>query len=153
MKAANNLPTSFVVVVLGSIWVGPQFIKEDTVLEVERAVRNDWIGSKLARDATDEEVAAYRADQDDGFDDSLETDRRELIAEIKAAVSQQRALEAELEALQDRKNELAGDLQALESDVAELGKQKDTLTGEIAELEKAKAAAEKPVTAAKATAK
>jgi hypothetical protein len=24
-------------------------------------VRNDWIGSKLARDATDEEVEAYRA--------------------------------------------------------------------------------------------
>lgn len=151
MKVANNLPTSFVVVVLGSMWVGPQFVDEGAVLEVERAVRNDWIGSKLARDATDEEVAAYRADQDDGTDEWLETDRRELIAEIKAGASEKIALEAEIEALQARKNELAGDLTALESAVTELGKQKDTLAGEVETLEARKAAAEKP--AAKATAK
>lgn len=134
MKAANKLPTSFVVVVLGSMWVGPQFVDEGAVLEVERAVRNDWIGSKLARDATDEEVAAYRADQDDGTDEWLETDRRELIAEIKAGAAEVVALEAEIEALQGRKTEL---------------------TAEIAELEKAKAAAAEPATkpAAKATAK
>lgn len=131
MKVTNNLPTSFVVVVLGSMWVGPQFVDEGEVLEVERAVRNDWIGSKLARDATDEEVAAFRADQDDDTE-FLETDRRELIAEIKAGAAEKLALEGEIEQLQARKTELAG---------------------EVAELEKAKAAAEKPVTAAKATAK
>jgi hypothetical protein len=32
-------------------------------LAVDRAVRNDWIGSKLARDATDEEVEKFRAEE------------------------------------------------------------------------------------------
>lgn len=137
MKAANNLPTSFVVVVLGSMWVGPQFVDEGAVLEVERAVRNDWIGSKLARDATDEEVAAYRADQDDGTGEWLETDRSELIEEIKTLAAE--------------KADLAAERDTLQAAVAELGKQKDTLAGEVETLEARKAAAEKP--AAKATAK
>ncbi|MDV2801632.1 hypothetical protein R0E53_29215 [Pseudomonas aeruginosa] len=132
---SKQLPTSYIVVTLLGLSVHGEFVPAETTLEVDRALRNDWIGSKLARDATDEEVAAYRAEQgDDGLDDLDE---------------QRTALEAEIERLQDRKNELAGDLKALESDLEEFGQRRDALTAEVAELEKAKAAAEKPVTPAK----
>lgn len=132
---SKQLPTSYIVVTLLGLSVHGEFVPAETTLEVDRALRNDWIGSRLARDATDEEVAAYRAEQgDDGLDDLDE---------------QRTALEAEIERLQDRKNELAGDLKAQESDLEEFGKRRDALTAEVAELEKAKAAAEKPVTPAK----
>lgn len=127
---SKQLPTSYIVVTLLGLSVHGEFVPAETTLEVDRALRNDWIGSKLARDATDEEVAAYRAEQgDDGLDDLDE---------------QRTALEAEIERLQDRKNELAGDLKALESDLEEFGKRRDALTAEVAELEKAKAAAAEP---------
>jgi len=141
---SKQLPTSYIVVTLLGLSVHGEFVPAETTLEVDRALRNDWIGSKLARDATDEEVAAYRAEQgDDGLDDLDE---------------QRTALEAEIERLQARKNELAGDLKALESDLEEFGKQRDELTeevkeltAEVAALEKAKAAAaEPPATDAKA---
>lgn len=134
---SKQLPTSYIVVTLLGLSVHGEFVPAETTLEVDRALRNDWIGSKLARDATDEEVAAYRAEQgDDGLDDLDE---------------QRTSLEAEIERLQARKNELAGDLKALESDLEEFGKQRDELTAEVAALEKAKAAAaEPPATDAKA---
>lgn len=134
---SKQLPTSYIVVTLLGLSVHGEFVPAETTLEVDRALRNDWIGSKLARDATDEEVAAYRAEQgDDGLDDLDE---------------QRTALEAEIERLQDRKNELAGDLKALESDLEEFGKRRDALTAEVAELEKVKAAGvEPPATDAKA---
>lgn len=134
---SKQLPTSYIVVTLLGLSVHGEFVPAETTLEVDRALRNDWIGSKLARDATDEEVAAYRAEQgDEGLDDLDE---------------QRTALEAEIERLQARKNELAGDLKALESDLEEFGKQRDELTAEVAALEKAKAAAaEPPATDAKA---
>lgn len=127
---SKQLPTSYIVVTLLGLSVHGEFVPAETTLEVDRALRNDWIGSKLARDATDEEVAAYRAEQgDDGLDDLDE---------------QRTALEAEIERLQERKNELAGDLKALESDLEEFGKRRDELTAEVAALEKAKAAAAEP---------
>lgn len=144
---SKQLPTSYIVVTLLGLSVHGEFVPAETTLEVDRALRNDWIGSKLARDATDEEVAAYRAEQGgDGLDglDGLDEQRT--------------TLEAEIERLQARKNELAGDLKALESDLEEFGKQRDELTeevkeltAEVAALEKAKAAgAEPPATDAKA---
>jgi septal ring factor EnvC (AmiA/AmiB activator) len=106
MKVTTNLPTTFVVVVLGSMWVGPQFVAEDTVLEVERAVRNDWIGSKLARDATDEEVAEFRAEQGDELDD-LDEQRAALETEIATLEKQRDTLTAEITALEAAKVEAA----------------------------------------------
>ncbi len=131
MKVTNNLPTSFVVVALGSMWAAQQFVEEGAVLEVERAVRNDWIGSKLARDATDDEVAAYRAEQGDDSLDDLDEQRH--------------ALESEVGRLQQQKNEL---FDSLESDLEKrqaLIDERAELIAEIAELEKAKAAAAEPV--------
>ncbi len=134
---SKQLPTSYIVVTLLGLSVHGEFVPAETTLEVDRALRNDWIGSKLARDATDAEVAAYRAEQGDAGLDDLDEQRT--------------ALEAEIERLQARKNELAGDLKALESDLEEFGKQRDELTAEVATLEKAKAAAaEPPATDAKA---
>lgn len=127
---SKQLPTSYIVVTLLGLSVHGEFVPAETTLEVDRALRNDWIGSKLARDATDEEVAAYRVEQgDDGLDDLDE---------------QRTTLEAEIERLQARKNELAGDLKALESDLEEFGKRRDALTAEVAELEKVKAAGAEP---------
>lgn len=140
MGKTNNRPTTFVVVALGSMWAGAQLIEEGEVLEVDRAVRSDWVGSKLARDATDAEIEAHRAEQgavED--DDSLaadRADRAELIKEIKA-------LAAERELLKENKAELAGDLEALEGDIADYEKRKVTLADELAELEAAKAKAAK----------
>jgi sarcosine oxidase delta subunit len=127
MKVTNNLPTSFVVVALGSMWAAQQFVEEGTVLEVERAVRNDWIGSKLARDATDEEVAAYRADQGD-----------DEVAEV---------ISGQVKELARKKGDLEEEIYDLEQARTGLLAQRDTLTAEIATLEKAKATATKQAAA------
>lgn len=63
MSTIPKLPTGFVVVTLDDLRVYGEYIPKGTPLEVERRVRADWVGSKLARDATDEELAAYRAEQ------------------------------------------------------------------------------------------
>lgn len=60
---AIALAVGFIVVLLDDLFVGGELINKGEPVEVERAVRNDWIGSKLARDATDAEVAAYRAEE------------------------------------------------------------------------------------------
>lgn len=59
----NTLPTGFIVVLLDDLFIGGDLVDKGEALEVDRAVRNDWIGSKLARDATDDEVEQYRADE------------------------------------------------------------------------------------------
>ncbi|HFZ2546506.1 TPA: hypothetical protein ACIJ26_005428 [Pseudomonas aeruginosa] len=131
--------TAFVVL-LTDIMQHGDLIPADTTLEVEKRLADQWKGSKIARAATDEEIAEYQGDA---------AEAEALLDDVDALSGQKRALEVELEKLQERKTELAGDLQALESDVADLGKQKETLAAEVKELEAAKAAAEKPAKAAK----
>ncbi|HGM5026225.1 TPA: hypothetical protein ACKPXH_003967 [Pseudomonas aeruginosa] len=131
--------TAFVVL-LTDIMQHGDLIPADTTLEVEKRLADQWKGSKIARAATDEEIAEYQGDA---------AEAEALLDDVDALSGQKRALEVELERLQERKTELAGDLQALESDVADLGKQKETLAAEVKELEAAKAAAEKPAKAAK----
>lgn len=63
MQVTTSLPTSFVVVLLDDLWIGGELVDKGEALAVDRAVRNDWIGSKLARDANDEEVEQYRAEE------------------------------------------------------------------------------------------
>lgn len=133
------------VVLLTDLMVHGDVIPENTTLEVERSIRNDWFGSKLCRDATPEEVAEYRGQElaADGVDEKLHSEQAQLLADV--------------ERLQERKAELAGDLKALESDLEEFGnqrtalqgelgvlaEQKKTLADEVAALEKAKKAAAK----------
>lgn len=135
---SKQLPTSYIVVTLLGLSVHGEFVEAATTLEVDRALRNDWIGSKLARDATDEEVAAYRAEQ--GDDEVAEV----ISVQVQELARKKGDLEDEIAALQARKNELAGDLKALESDLEEGGKKLNELTAEVAALEKAKAAAAEP---------
>lgn len=132
--------TAFIVL-LTDIMQHGDLIPADTTLEVEKRLADQWKGAKIARAATDAEIAEYQGDA---------AEAEALLDDVDGLTAQKRALEAELEKLQDRKKELAGDLQALESDVADLGTRKDTLAGEVEALQAAKAAAEKPATAAKA---
>ncbi len=134
-----QVATAFVVL-LTDIMQHGDLIPADTTLEVEKRLADQWKGSKIARAATDEEIVEYQGDV---------AEAEALLDDVDGLTEQKRAIELELEKLQARKTELAGDLQALESDVADLGKQKETLAGEVKALEAAKAAAEKPVTAAK----
>ena len=131
----------YVVVTLRATMFGQESVAADTITAVSRETRNNLVAGKIARDATDEEIAEYRASEEDAD---------ALLGDVDALAEQKRALEVELQQLQGRKTELAGDLQALESDVADLGKQKETLAGEVKALEAAKAAAEKPATKAAA---
>ncbi len=135
-----QVATAFVVL-LTDIMQHGDLIPADTTLEVEKRLADQWKGSKIARAATDEEIAEYQGDA---------AEAEALLDDVDGLAEQKRALETELQQLQERKTELAGDLQALESDVADLGKQKETLAGEVKALEAAKAAAEKPATKAAA---
>ncbi|WP_191864359.1 hypothetical protein [Pseudomonas viridiflava] len=83
----------FIVVLLDNLWVGGEYVEAGEVLQVDRAVRNDWIGSKLARDANDEEVEEYRAAE-------LEA-AAEAAADAEAAEAAKVADKAEAEAGDD----------------------------------------------------
>ena len=63
MTATTTLPSGFVVVLLDSLWIGGELAEKGETLQVDRAIRNDWVGSKLARDATTDELEAYRAEE------------------------------------------------------------------------------------------
>lgn len=145
--------TAFIVL-LTDIMQHGDLITADTILEVEKRLADQWKGVGIARAATDEEITEYQGDA---------AEAEALLDDVDALVDQKRTLVLELEKLHALKDELRGDLQALESDIERFGLQKGTLSGditalegqkttlagEVAALEKAKAAAEKPVTAAK----
>lgn len=61
--SALALALGFIVVLLDDLWVSGELIDKGTSLSVDRALRNDWIGSKLARDASEEEIEQYRAEE------------------------------------------------------------------------------------------
>lgn len=126
------------VVLLTDLTVHGDVIPVDTVLEVERTIRNDWFGSKLCRDATEQEIAEYRAQEGgaDGYDEQLQLDQAQLIADIEAKKGDLVTLQTSVEQLTEQRT-------TLQAEVADLGKQKKTLADEVAALEKAKAAAAK----------
>lgn len=129
-----QLPASFLVVLLTDLSVHGDMIPEDTVLEVERAVRNDWIGSRLCRDATDEEIAEYR----------LEQGAAELISDdIQALAKDKGDLEDGVADLKLQHGQLTDQVKQLQADVDGLAEQKKKLADEVAALEKAKKAAGK----------
>lgn len=135
-----QVATAFVVL-LTDIMQHGDLIPADTTLEVEKRLADQWKGSKIARAATDEEVAEYQGDV---------AEAEALLDDVDGLAEQKRALEGEIERLQARKNALADDLQSLEGVIAHLGEQKEALDAEVKKLEAAKAAAEKPATAVKA---
>lgn len=63
MNTVKSVPTSFVVVLLDDLWIGDELVEKGTAVPVDRPLRNDWVGSKMARDATDEELEEFRAEE------------------------------------------------------------------------------------------
>jgi FtsZ-binding cell division protein ZapB len=126
------------VVLLTDLTVHGDVIPEKTVIEVERSIRNDWFGSKLCRDATVEEIAEYRGQElaADGFDEQLQLDQAQLLADIEAK-------KGDLATLQESVEQLTEARTGLQAEVDDLGKQKKALADEVAALEKAKKAAGK----------
>ena len=124
------------VVLLTDLMVHGDVIPENTTLEVERSIRNDWFGSKLCRDATAEEIAEYRGQERaaDGFDEQLQLDQAQLLADIEAK-------KGDLATLQESVEQLTEARTALQAEVEDLGKQKKAMADEVAALEKAKKAA------------
>lgn len=124
------------VVLLTDLMVHGDVIHEGTTLEVERPIRNDWFGSKLCRDATVEEIAKYRGQEHaaDGFDEQLQLDQAQLLADIEAK-------KGDLATLQESVEQLTEARTGLQAEVEDLGKQKKALADEVAALEKAKKAA------------
>lgn len=85
MTATSSLPSSFVVVLLDDLWIAGDLASKGESLAVDRPLRNDWIGSKLARDATDEEVEAYRAAEAEAAAEAAEEAAKAAAAEAKKA--------------------------------------------------------------------
>jgi len=115
---------TYIVVLLTDMMLQGDAIHEGTVLEVEKAVRDDWRGSRLARDATEQEVEQYRLDQG----------AVELIGDDVEALARQRGdLEDEVAVLEQSKGQVTAELQ-------QLTEQRDKLAEEVTALEaKAKA--------------
>lgn len=63
MNTVKSMPTSFVVVLLDDLWIGDELVEKGTAVPVDRPLRNDWVGSRTARDATDEELEQFRAEE------------------------------------------------------------------------------------------
>lgn len=107
-----QITTAFVVLLTDLLLYG-DWVHEGTTLEVERAIRNDWKGSGMCRDATDEEIAEYRAESGEGGGD----DDRSTTADLAATQAQLKALEAEREALQGQVDTLTGERDALRTEL------------------------------------
>lgn len=110
-----SLAIGYLIVVLHDFWDGPKLVTVGTMLDVSRPIRNDLVGGQVARDATDEEVAAYRDGQspsEEGGDDD-----RPTTADLAAAQAQLKALEADREALQGQVDTLTGERDALRTEL------------------------------------
>lgn len=109
------------VVLLTDLMVHGDLIPEGTTLAVERSMRNDWTGSRLCRDATDEEIRLY--EEDNG-----------------ASGGGGALLAGEIEALRQEHDDLGEQVAALQGELATLEVAKTALQDEVAALEKAKKA-------------
>lgn len=133
---------TYIVVTLTDMMLHGDAVPEGTMIEVEKGLRDDWRGSRIARDATEEEIAEYRAEQggvEDVISDdikALATKRGDLEDEIYDLNQSKSALGQELETLGGQRDGLTGAVEALTV-------QREALQAEVAALEKAKAKAAK----------
>lgn len=135
---SNQLLATVIVVLLHDLMVRGDLIPKDTVLEVDREVRNDWKGSSLCRDATEAEIAEYRDDRS-GFDQSDELD--EIGGQVLALQQEVRDLEQSKETLGTELATLRQDKESLGTEVVALEQSKKALTDEVEALKAAKKAA------------
>lgn len=80
----NTLPTGFVVVLLDDLFFGGDMIEKGESVQVDRSVRNDLVGSKTARDATDDELEQYRADELEAAAEAAAAEEAEGVDTAKA---------------------------------------------------------------------
>lgn len=130
---STQLLATIIVVLLHDLMVRGDLIPKDTVLEVDREVRNDWKGSKLCRDATEEEIAEYRDESgavagiiDEKIQD-LARQRGDLEDQIHDLGLNKAALTGEVADLEQSKETLAGELVALEQEKKDLAAEVDAL--------------------------
>lgn len=81
----NTLPAGFVVVLLDDLFFGGDMIEKGEAVQVDRSVRNDLVGSKTARDATDDEVEQYRADEAEAAAEAAAADEAEAAEAAKTS--------------------------------------------------------------------
>lgn len=137
-----QLILTYIIVTLTDMMLHGDPVPEGTMLEVEKGLRDDWRGSRIARDATDEEIANYRDEQggvEDVIDDKIQElarqrgDLEDLLHQLEL---QKTALTAEVDVLGESKQELAAEVEALDES-------KQALTVEVEALKAAAAAAKK----------
>lgn len=103
--------SGYLVVLLRHVFAGGLPRDEGEVLEVQRQERNNMIAAGVARDATDAEVEAYRAEHG-GADDAASA--------LVKAQAQLKAVEAERDALQTKATALEGQVGTLTTELAAL---------------------------------
>lgn len=108
-----TLAVGYLIVVLHEFWdpSGTKLIAVGTTLDVSRQIRNDLVGGQVARDATDEEIAAYRGGStaaEEGGDDD-----RATIAALDAAKAELGQVAAARDALQKKVTQLEGEVESL----------------------------------------
>lgn len=137
-----NKQVTFLMVTLIALSIHGEPVAAGEPIEVDRATRADWKGSKLARDATEQEIAEYYAelggDEDADLADSISAQRetqKRLAAEIGEQIEFVKKSNVTIAEIKD-------ELEALTA-------KRDKLAEEVARLEKAKAAAAEPVPKAK----
>lgn len=143
-----TLALGYLVVVLHEFWRQgvDRPVAVGTVLEVTRAERNNLVAGQVARDATDEEVAAHRGVP---LGEEGPLDANETIAALAAAQAQLIALEAAASALQGQVEELTQKNAELNKELDELDTELEQLKGENAAQAKALEAAAKAPKASK----
>ena len=118
MSHAQQILT-YIIVTLTDMMLHGDPVPEGTMLEVEKGLRDDWRGSRIARDATDEEIANYRDDQggvEEVIDEKIQElarQRGDLEDELYELGQQKTALTAEVDALGESKQALTVEVEAL----------------------------------------
>lgn len=135
----NNLTLAigYLIVVLHEFWRGEELVAVGTMLEVDRSIRGQMVGSGVARDATDEEIAAYRGGSTSG---ESHDDDRPTAADLAAA-------QAKLEALETERDALQGAAKALEGQVGTLTTERAALRTELEALKAKSGKGAKPAPA------
>lgn len=123
MSQAQQILT-YIIVTLTDMMLHGDPVPEGTMLEVEKGLRDDWRGSRIARDATDAEIAEYRDEQgavEAVIGDKIQElarQRGDLEDDLYQLEQQKVALAAEVDALDESKKELTAEVEALKAAAA-----------------------------------
>lgn len=146
----------YLVVLLRGAFFAGKWYPEGQTLHVSRDERSTMVANNSARDASDEEIAAFRGGiaAEEGASDESSASLEAATAKLKALESLISEKETEKSSLLVRFGELSADVQNLEvnkstltGEVSELSTQRDGLTGEVAALSNQKTTLEGEIAA------